>query len=116
MTVGNHQVSGVSAMMMPNGPGAAAVLGASIGCFAMGVFSVAADKLPALARVLNFYKPTGPLSGVSTVSIVVWLASWAMLRYIWRQRNVNLGRTTGIAFLLLSCGALLTFSPVGDLF
>jgi hypothetical protein len=116
MTVGNDRVSGVSAMMMPNGPGAAAVLAASIGCFAMGFFSVAADKLPALAGLLRFYAPTGPLSGVSTASIAVWLASWAMLHYLWQQRNVNLGRTNGIAFVLLSCGALLTFPPIGDLF
>jgi hypothetical protein len=116
MTVGNDQVSGVSAMLTPNGPGAAAVLAASVGCFAMGVFSVAADKLPALARLLNFYAPTGPLSGVSTATIVVWLTAWAVLHYHWQRRNVDLARTNRIAFLLLACGVLLTFPPVGDLF
>jgi hypothetical protein len=108
--------SSVSAMMMPNGPGAAAVLAAGIGCFAMGAVSVAADKLPALARLLNLYKPAGPLSGVSTVAIVVWVAAWAVLHYYWQRRNVELGRATGIAFLLLACGLLLTFPPIGDLF
>lgn len=110
------QVSGVSARMMPNGPGAAAVLAASIGCFAIGVVSVATDKLPALARMLNVYRPTGPLSGVSTASIIVWLASWAILHYVWQRQNVDLGRTNGVAFLLLSSGALLTLPPIGDLF
>ena len=114
--VGGDQVSGISARMMPNGPGAAAVLAASIGCFAMGVISVVADKLPALARMLNVYRPTGPLSGVSTASIVVWLASWAILHSYWKRRNIDLGLTNRIAFLLLACGVLLTFPPVGDLF
>jgi len=114
--VGGDQVGGVSARMMPNGPGAAAVLAASIGCFAMGVVSFVADKLPALARMLNVYKPTGPLSGVSTSSIVVWLVSWAVLHYYWKRRNVDLELTNRIAFLLLACGVLLTFPPVGDLF
>ena len=114
--VGGDQVSGISARMMPNGPGAAAVLAASIGCFAMGVISVVADKLPALARMLNVYRPTGPLSGVSTASIVVWLASWAILHSYWKRRNIDLGLTNRVAFLLLACGVLLTFPPVGDLF
>lgn len=114
--VGDDQISGVSARMMPNGPGAAAVFAASIGCFAMGVVSVAADKFPALARMLNVYKPTGPLSGVSTASILVWLVSWAVLHYYWQRRSLEFGRINWIAFLLLACGALLTFPPIGDLF
>jgi hypothetical protein len=111
----SEPASNVSVMMMPNGPGAAAVLAAGIGCFAMGAVSVLTDKLPALARVLNIYRPTGPLSGVSTVTIAVWLAAWAVLHYYWRRRNVELGRATGIALLLLACGVLLTFPPIGDL-
>ena len=100
---------------MPNGPGAAAVMAAGIGCLAIGVVSVAADKMPALARLLNFYKPTGPLSGVSTVAIVVWLATWAVLHYYWKSRNVDLARVVTTALVLLGVGVLLTFPPVGDL-
>jgi hypothetical protein len=107
--------SSVSARMMPNGPGAAAVMAAGIGCLAIGVVSVAADKMPALARLLNFYKPTGPLSGVSTVAIVVWLATWAVLHYYWKSRNVDLARVVTTALVLLGVGVLLTFPPVGDL-
>jgi len=39
-----------------------------------------------------------------------------VLHYYWQRRNVELGRATGIAFLLLACGLLLTFPPIGDLF
>ncbi len=114
--MGDDQVSGVAARMMPNGPGAAAVLAAGIGCFTLGFVSVLADKVPTLARGLSFYRPTGPLSGVSTASIVVWLLSWTILHYCWQRRDVNVRWTNGIAFLLLSCGALLTFPPIGGLF
>lgn len=109
------QASSVAARRMPNGPGAAAVLAAGVGCFTLGVVSVLADNLPPLARGLSFYRPTGPLSGVSTVSIVVWLASWTVLHYVWRRQDMNLRWTNGIAFLLLLCGVLLTFPPIGDL-
>jgi hypothetical protein len=112
----NEATSSVSVKLTPNGPGAAAVLAAGIGCFTLGVISVLADKLPVLSRVLNVYKPTGPLSGVSTTAIVTWLVAWAVLHYRWQGRSVDLGRMTGIALLLLAGGVLLTFPPVGDLF
>jgi hypothetical protein len=115
MMAGDDHVSSVAARVMPNGPGAAAVVAAGIGCFTLGFLSALADKLPAFARKLSFYRPTGPLSGVSTASIVVWLASWALFHYGWRQRDVNLRWTNGIAYALLLCGALLTFPPIGDL-
>ena len=107
--------SDLSSNMTRNGPGAAAVLAAGIGCFTLGVISVVADKVPALARGLTFYRPTGPLSGVSTVAVIVWLGMWAFLQYRWEQRIVNLRWTNGIAFVLLVCGLLLTIPPIGDL-
>jgi hypothetical protein len=103
-------------MVTPNGAGAAAVLAAGIGCFVVGAISVLADKVPALARSLLFYRPTGPLSGVSALAIVVWLGVWAFLQYRWQRRVLNLRWTNGIAFVLLACGLLLTFPPIGDLF
>jgi hypothetical protein len=109
-------VSTVSAKLLPNGFGAAAVLAAGVGCFAIGAVSVVADKVPALARMLNFYKPTGPLSGVSTVAIVAWVATWGVLHFLWRRRNVGSGRIVAIALVLLAGGVLLTFPLIGDLF
>lgn len=104
-----------AAMMTPNGPGAAAVLAAGVGCFAMGLISVVADKIRPLARALIFYRPTGPLSGVSTVSILVWLAAWGILHYFWRGRNVELRRWVTVSVVLLAVGILLTFPPLADL-
>jgi hypothetical protein len=105
----------VVAKMMPNGPGVAAILAAGIGSFALGSIAVAADKLPYVAGMLDFYKPTGPLSGVSTVAILLWLGSWALLHYLWSGRNVELRRIVTISLLLLAGGILLTFPPLADL-
>ena len=58
---------------LPNGSGAAAILAAGLGCFAIGVIAVLADKTPAVKRALVFYKPTGALSGVTTTAILIWL-------------------------------------------
>lgn len=99
-----------------NGPGAAAVLASGIGAFALGAVACAADKVPVLGRRLIFYRPTGPLSGVSTVAIFIWLATWATLHSVWKCRDVNLSLVVAISLVLLSLGILLTFPPIAALF
>jgi hypothetical protein len=101
---------------MTNGSGAAAILSAGIGALALGVVAIAADNSAALKSMLTFYKPTGPLSGVSTVSILVWLITWAILDWRWAKKNVALGQVSIFAFILLALGFLLTFPPIADLF
>ena len=100
---------------MPNGPGAAAVLSAGIGCFALAVLACIADKCLAAKTLMNLYKPTGPLSGVTTTAILIWLVCWGVLGYRWRRRHVALARTCWIGFGLLLLSVLLTFPPVADL-
>jgi hypothetical protein len=52
---------------------------------------------------------------VTTCAIVVWLAVWALLHWRWSSRNVEIGRVTAAAFILLFLGLLLTFPPIADL-
>lgn len=106
------QVSGA----VPNGPGAAAILAAGIGSFALAVLTLAADKFVAVKNLLAIYKPTGALSGVTTGAIVVWLAAWAILEWRWLKKTIPLKPINLIAFVLLGLSFLLTFPPVGDLF
>jgi hypothetical protein len=101
---------------LPNGFGAAAILAASIGCFSLGVLTVAGDASRAFARHLILYRPTGPLSGVTAAAILVWLLTWALLSRRWSSRNVALRPILTVAFLLLAASLLLTFPPVIDLF
>lgn len=100
---------------LPNGSGAAAILAAGIGCFALAVLACAGDKLGAVKSLLMFYKPTGPLSGVTTTAILIWLVAWVILEWRWGKRNVALGRTNAIAFTLLALSLLLTFPPFADM-
>ena len=99
-----------------NGSGAAAILSAGIGAFCIGLFAIAADKSPHIKALTNIYKPTGPLSGVTTVAIVLWLVSWLVLALLWRNRDVRLAPITTLAFVLLGLSFLLTFPPFADLF
>lgn len=100
---------------LPNGPGAAALLAAGIGCAALGLFALLGDAFPGIARFFTFYKPTGPLSGVTNSAIIVWLVSWYGLNRAWGKREVALGKASISAFILLAIGFALTFPPFMDL-
>jgi len=106
----------VSSAARPNGAGAAAILAAGIGASLVAVFAILADQSAAIKCLMIFWKPTGPLSGVTTSAIVLWLAVWVILHARWRNRSVDLKRVNAGAFALLILGLLLTFPPIADLF
>jgi hypothetical protein len=100
---------------LPNGPAAAAILAAGIGCGALGVLAFVGDASDAIGKALNFYSPTGTLSGVTTLAIIIWLAAWLALYLAWRWRDVAMGAVNLASFALLAVGFLLTFPPFMDL-
>ncbi len=97
-----------------NGAGAAAVLAAGIGCFVLGALAVLADKSTAVKNRMIFSRPTGPLSGVTTLAIAAWLLAWMVLHLCWRRKEIALGPALGAAFVLLALSLLLTFPPLAD--
>ncbi|MDR3676372.1 MAG: hypothetical protein P4N24_12845 [Acidobacteriota bacterium] len=103
------------AEFLPNGPAAAAILAAGIGSALLGILAVAADASKPVAKLLTFYLPTGPLSGVTSVAILLWLVTWFILARRWRTRTVAIGKINATAILLLALGILLTFPPFADL-
>ena len=100
---------------IPNGLGGAAILAAGIGCGAVGILAFAGDASDAIGKALNIYNPTGTLSGVTTVAIIVWLVTWFALSRRWRERSVSMIKINTAAFALLIVGFLLTFPPFIDL-
>jgi hypothetical protein len=107
--------AGADTAQVSNGRGAAAVLAAGVGCFCVGLFAVLADKSAPVKSMMIFSRPTGPLSGVTTSAIVVWLIVWAVLHARWRGKTVALGRINAAALILLALALLLTFPPFADL-
>lgn len=98
-----------------NGPGAAALIAAAIGACTLGVLALAGDAVTGIAHALNFWNPTGPLSGVTDLAIGVWLLSWFALSRLWASRNLPLRRINLAAAVLFGVGLLLTFPPFMDL-
>jgi hypothetical protein len=99
----------------PNGSAAAALLSAAIGGFALGVFALAGDAFPGLARAFTVWRPTGPLSGVTGAAIIVWLMTWIELSRHWAGRDLDFRRINRAALVLFVGGLLLTFPPFMDL-
>ena len=100
---------------LPNGTGAAAILAAGIGCAAVGILAFAGDASDAIGHLLNFYNPTGTLSGVTTVAILVWVVAWLTLDRLWNGRTLSMTTVNVLAFTGLIVGFLLTFPPFMDL-
>lgn len=101
---------------IPNGPGAAAILAAGVGCATVGILAIAAEASRPFANMLNFYNPVGPLSGKTTVAVIVWLVAWFVLSRLWKEKTVALGPVNVAAFILLGIGFLLTAPPIWGLF
>jgi hypothetical protein len=101
--------------LIPNGPGAAAILAAGVGSFALGAFAFVGDASPTVKQAFIVWNPTGPLSGVTLAAIAVWLAAWFLLSLRWSTREVKLQRVNLASFAMLIAGLLLTFPPFADL-
>ena len=114
MNTSSHPAS-ANTPALTNGSGAAAILSAGVGVFALAVLAIAGDKSPHIARSLIFYKPTGPLSGVTTTAILIWLFTCGILEWRWRNKTVRAGRINAVALILLGLSFLLTFPPIADL-
>lgn len=99
---------------LTTGPGAAALLAAGIGSFALAVFDVIAGQNAHTKKMFNWYNPSGPLVGVSTAAILVWLLSWAVLHSAWRGKAVGLRPVGWVAMLLLLVAIVLTFPPIAE--
>lgn len=102
--------------IIKNGKAASALLAGGIGGLTLGLMTTLGEAIPAFGNLLNWYKPAGPLSGKTTMAIIVWLISWAILNAQWKEKEVNLEKISTVALILLLVGILFTFPPFFELF
>jgi len=103
-----------SVQAVPNGPAVAALLGAALGVFAMGVMFKLSHSRSDLAQWLVFREQVGALSGLSTMAGVVWVSSWSLLTVPLWKRSVPLLPVVAIAGLLIALGLLLTVPQISE--
>lgn len=99
-----------------SGPAAAAVLGAGVAAFALGVLSVLAAASVRVADALTLSERVGHVSGLTTVTAAVFLASWGALFLVWRRADPPLVRVAAFAGALVALGLVGTFPPFFNAF
>jgi len=102
--------------LLKNGKAAAALLAGGIGAAFMGFVTTLSAAVASFSAALNWYNPAGPLSGKTTLTVIIWLVVWAVLGKQWQDKDVDFDKIAMIAIVLLLLGILGTFPPFFDLF
>jgi hypothetical protein len=99
----------------PSGGAAAGFLSAGIGCLAIAFMTVLSEASESIKQSLNWYEPSGPLTGKAITGVVLWLLVWGGLHLAWRKREINLQLIVIIAVVLIVTAFVCTFPPVFQL-
>ena len=100
----------------PEGPISAAIIAAGVGALALGVLTTLASASTSVADWLEWSERVGPLSGKTTVSVIVWLLAWAALHLVYRNRPIETRRALVISLVLIGLGLIGTFPDFFQLF
>ncbi|RJQ84019.1 MAG: hypothetical protein C4519_05785 [Desulfobacteraceae bacterium] len=94
----------------------AAMLSSGIGCLVIGLMTTGAVISEWLKNALDWWNPAGPLSGKTSVGIIVWLIAWAIFHFLWKNQETDVKKTMKISLILIALGFVLTFPPVFEAF
>jgi hypothetical protein len=104
------------AVQKASGAAAAAVLAAAIGVLAIGVLTTVAEASEGIKDFLNWYNPTGPLSGKTGLGSIIWLVVWGISHVTLYKKELDFTRIVQVAAILIVLGLLLLFPPIFTLF
>lgn len=98
------------------GVAAATFIAGGLGTLVLGLMTTGAVLSGSLKSALNLWNPAGPLSGKTTVAVIIWLISWVLLNSLWKDKNVDLSKSFIITLVLIGLGLLFTFPPIFEAF
>lgn len=96
------------AMELPSGPAAAAMLSAGIGALVLGIFTTWAEASTGLDDWLQWNDRVGALTGKAILAVIAFFVSWAVLGFLWKDKNPDLRPVTIATVVLLAVGFVLT--------
>ena len=102
----------------PNGPVAAAFIGAGIGSLVLGISIVLSELDGSSPKLLDWSarfgigSGVGPLSGKVLLAAIAFFVAWGILYYRWRDSELAFDRVLVTSLVLVGLGFLLTFPPV----
>ena len=93
----------------PEGPISAAIIAAGVGAAALGLFTTLAEASEDIKDWLDWKSRVGPLSGKTSMAVIVWVVAWAILHVVYRGKPAETRRAFTIAVVLVGLGVLGTF-------
>lgn len=90
----------------------ASMIASGIGAVTLGLVIILAEANAAFKDAMAWVKPVGPLSGKTTVAVIVFFLSWVVLHYVFKRKAISLNTAFIVTLVLLALGLLLTFPPV----
>lgn len=114
----NHSISDIQPVTqnIPNGPISAAILASGIGTMVYGIFVVIAEIFKPVGEFLIFSESVGPLSGKTTLGVIIWLTAWGVTHFLWRKKEINFDKVIKLSLIFIALGLLFTFPPFYQLF
>lgn len=95
-----------------DGAAAAAILAAAVGVVFLGIFTTLSEANTDFHDFANWWDRVGPLSGKSSLSLIVWLASWPFLHLALFRRDGVLQAAVVVSAVLFMAGMVLMFPPI----
>lgn len=89
-------------LTIKNGPAAAAILAAGVGCLTLGVMTALVEAVAAVKHAMVIVASAGPLSGDTSVAVIVWLVAWAGLHSAWKDKQQDFHKVFTIALVLIA--------------
>jgi hypothetical protein len=105
----DDRLAGVEFSDKPEGPIAAAIIAGGIGAAVLGLLTTLAEASTDIHDWLDWDADVGPLSGKTSMAVIVWLVAWAVLHVVYRNRPYETRRAVIIAVVLIALGVLGTF-------
>jgi len=106
------ELAGMGLREKPDGPAGAAMLAAGVGVFVLGLLTTLSEASVSVHDWLEKWEwgqGVGPLAGKTTVTVIVWAATWLVLHLVMRRTNPNLRTIFWLAVVLALLGVVGTF-------
>jgi hypothetical protein len=101
---------------LPFGPAGAVMLAVGAATLVLGVLSTLTAVSTSLSRSLTYSDRVGDLSGVSTLTVVTFAATWLVLGLKWRRADPPLRTVEIMTAVGIGLGLVGTFPPFFHLF
>ena len=108
-TTSEPSASGIQFHDKAEGPISAAIIAAGIGAFALGIFTTLAEASAGAKGWFEWSVRVGPLSGKTTMAVIVWLVAWVVLHFTMRRSRSESSGALIVSLVLIGLGIVGTF-------